>query len=53
MDITEHYDLDTDATLGGNNASDYVIPSQNAVKTYVDNTVGNIETILHNINSGS
>lgn len=37
MATTPNYDLDIDTTLGGNNASDYVIPSQKAVKDYVDN----------------
>ena len=37
---TPHFDLDIDSTLGGNNASDYVIPSQKAIKDYVDNTTG-------------
>ena len=32
--------LDTDTTLGGNNASDEVIASQKAVKAYVDNNSG-------------
>lgn len=40
MPITNHYDLDIDTTLGGNNASDYVIPSQKAIKDYVDNSTG-------------
>lgn len=37
MVTTPHFDLDIDTTLGGNNASDYVIPSQKAIKSYVDN----------------
>lgn len=37
---TPHFDLDIDSTLGGNNASDYVIPSQKAIKDYVDNNTG-------------
>lgn len=40
MVITPHYDLDIDTTLGGNNASDYIIPSQKAIKSYVDNNTG-------------
>ncbi len=32
----KHYDLDIDAQLGSTAASDIVIPSQKAVKTYVD-----------------
>ena len=38
--ITPSYDLDTDTLLGGNSASDYVKPSQKAIKTYVDNHSG-------------
>lgn len=37
---TDNYDLDVDTSLGGNSASDYVIPSQKAIKTYVDNNSG-------------
>ncbi|MBQ1988390.1 MAG: hypothetical protein II234_00605, partial [Clostridia bacterium] len=37
---TPHFDLDIDSTLGGDNASDYVIPSQKAIKDYVDNNTG-------------
>lgn len=40
MVITPNYDLDIDTTLGGNNASDYVVPSQKAIKAYVDNSTG-------------
>lgn len=40
MAITPNYDLDVDTSLGGNNASDYVIPSQKAIKSYVDNNTG-------------
>lgn len=40
MVATNHYDLDIDTTLGGNNASDYIIPSQKAIKNYVDNHSG-------------
>lgn len=35
-----HYDLSTDTNLGGENASDYIIPSEKAIKTYVDNNSG-------------
>lgn len=35
MPIGKHYDLDVDGTLANN--SDITIPSQKAVKTYVDN----------------
>lgn len=40
MVTTPNYDLDIDTTLGGNNASDYVVPSQKAIKAYVDNSTG-------------
>lgn len=40
MPNSKNYDLDIDTTLGGNNASDYVIPSQKAIKSYVDNHSG-------------
>lgn len=40
MVTTPNYDLDIDTTLGGSSASDYVIPSQKAIKTYVDNNGG-------------
>lgn len=40
MAITPNYDLDVDTSLGGNSASDYVIPSQKAIKSYVDNNSG-------------
>lgn len=40
MPNSKNYDLDIDTTLGGNNASDYIIPSQKAIKTYVDNNSG-------------
>lgn len=33
--IKKHYDLDTDGTLSNN--SDIYVPSQKAIKTYVDN----------------
>lgn len=32
----KHYDLDINAELGGEESKDYYIPSQKAVKTYVD-----------------
>lgn len=40
MVTTPNYDLDIDTTLGGDNASDYVVPSQKAIKAYVDNSTG-------------
>lgn len=42
MSNTKNYDLDIDTTLGGNNASDLVVPSQKAIKTYVDNNAGGL-----------
>lgn len=32
----KHFDLDIDTTLGDTNASNIVIPSQKAIKSYVD-----------------
>ena len=40
MAIGKFYNLDTDNTLGGNNTSDIRVPSQKAVKEYVDNNAG-------------
>lgn len=40
MAITPNYDLDVDTSLGGADASDYIIPSQKAIKSYVDNNTG-------------
>lgn len=34
---TKFFNLDTDANLGGSNASDVIVASQKAIKTYVDN----------------
>ena len=45
MVATPNFDLDIDTTLGGNNASDYVIPSQKAIKSYVDNNSGGGGTV--------
>jgi hypothetical protein len=39
MATSKYYNLDVDTTLGGNASSDYVAPSQKAIKTYVDNAV--------------
>lgn len=41
MPQTPYFDLDIDTTLGGSSASDYVVPSQKAIKDYVDNHGGN------------
>lgn len=41
--------LDIDTTLGGDNASDYVIPSQKAIKDYVDNHSGGSAPVWGNI----
>lgn len=38
----KYLNLDIDSTLGGDNASDSIIPSQRAIKTYVDNAVPHI-----------
>lgn len=37
---TKFYNLDVDTTLGGNSPSDNIVPSQKAIKTYVDNNSG-------------
>ena len=37
---SKYYNLSTDTTLGGNSPSDYTIPSEKAIKTYVDNNSG-------------
>lgn len=47
MVTTPNYNLDIDSTLGGNNASDYVIPSQKAVKGYVDSQTGSAPTFAN------
>ena len=36
----EYLNLNTDITLGGDNPSDYEVPSQKATKTYIDNHGG-------------
>lgn len=45
MARSEYRDLDTDVTLGGSGASDIYVPSQKAVKTYVDNVTSNVGTV--------
>lgn len=40
MPVNTYGGLSTDTTLGGSNSSDVVIPSQKAIKTYVDNHSG-------------
>ena len=40
MPTTIHWNLNTDTTLGGDNASDREIASQRAIKSYVDNHSG-------------
>ena len=42
MSNTKNYDLDIDTTLGGSNASDYIIPSQKAIKSYIDNSIPDV-----------
>lgn len=51
MSSTKNYDLDLDTTLGGSNASDYIIPSQRAIKAYIDNTLAFYQLIAPPINS--
>jgi hypothetical protein len=50
---TPNYDLDIDSTLGGSNASDYIIPSQKAVKDYVDNHSSSVSADGITINTNS
>ena len=50
MPSTKHYDLDIDATLGENNASNNVISSQKAIKSYIDNNLSSYEPILKTVN---
>ena len=40
MPVNTYGGLSTDTTLGGSNSSNVVIPSQKAIKTYVDNHSG-------------
>ena len=47
---SKHYDLNTDITLGGEYSSDIYIASQKAVKTYIDNILGDIASVLKIIN---
>lgn len=42
MSSTKNYDLDIDTTLGGSNASDYIISSQKAIKSYIDNSIPDV-----------
>lgn len=53
MVTTPNFDLDVDTTLGGNNASDYIIPSQKAIKSYVDNNSGGSGTVDQTYDSTS
>lgn len=39
--------IDTSTDLDGESASDLVVPSQLAVKSYVDTTVGTLETTVN------
>lgn len=50
---TPNYDLDVDSTLGGSNASDYIIPSQKAIKDYVDNHSSSVSADGITINTNS
>ena len=52
MAKTKFFNLDTDNTLGGQNTSHYVIPSQRAVKEYIDNH-DEIEVVTMTVTSGS
>lgn len=41
----KHFDLSLDQLLGGDSASDYYIPSQKAIKNYVDNSIDQVSTV--------
>lgn len=43
---TKFFNLDTDINLGDANASDNIVASQKAIKTYIDNEVSDINTAL-------
>lgn len=43
--------LDTDTNLGGNSASDSVVSSQKAIKTYADNKTANMQTTSNLVTS--
>jgi hypothetical protein len=45
-----YLNLDMDATLGGQNASDEVISSQKAIKTYVDNSIKDNISEMEDVN---
>lgn len=45
--MTKFYNISTDNTLGGNNSSHNVIPSQKAVKEYVDNHSGSGASVIN------
>lgn len=49
MVVKKHTGLDTDNTLGGTGAADDIIPSQKAVKEYVDNKGGGSSEASHNL----
>lgn len=49
MSSTKNYDLDIDTTLGGSSASDYIIPSQKAIKTYVDSGLTSYQLIAQSM----
>ena len=43
----------TDTTLGGNSPSDALVPSQKALKTYIDNKTDNMQTTSNLVTSVS
>ena len=51
--MTQFRNLSLDDTLGGNSPSDYVIPSQKAIKTYVDNNALTTSDIVSSVSSSS
>lgn len=44
----KYYNLDLDITLGGETASNTVVPSQKAIKTYIDTGVNALNNNIDN-----
>jgi len=51
--MTKFLNISTDNTLGGNSPSNEVVPSQKAIKEYVDNNGGSVSTDGISINQNS
>ena len=51
--ISKFYNLDPDITLGGDTASDITIPSQKAIKSYVDNSIPTVNNATLTIKQNS